>query len=83
MSDGLSNRDPMDQLYRFARKEHAYRLSSQGKKAKEIGSRLGVCSDRAAQMIKDFDRYVQYSVSNPGRGRLFTVGGYEDGSPLL
>lgn len=42
----------------FARREHAFLLRCEGVRLKEIGTRLGVSSARARQLISEFARHL-------------------------
>lgn len=68
MSVYLDLPTPFDESRR-ARQEHAWLLRAEGKTLAEIGGRLGVCKERARQMILIYGDRVSRSM----RGAKWTV----------
>ena len=51
-----------DKAYRLARVEHAFLLRAEGLRYKDIGERLGVCTQRARQLAMFFSRRMRLAM---------------------
>ena len=54
-----------------ARREHAWLLRAEGLKYSEIGRRLGVTDQQAANMVAKFGRRVQAAINRPRTKQIF------------
>lgn len=61
-TDNRQHIKAMDKAYRLARIEHAFLLRAEGLRYKDIGKRLGVCTQRAQQLARFFSSRMRFAM---------------------